>query len=526
MFFIHGITDPMTTQKPDLLHEFTGLRALLWPIHTFELKKFIPTALIMWCILFNYTVMRDVKDSLVVNAAGGNVISFLKLYCVTPAAILFVIAYAKLSNIFSSEKLFYIIITPFVLFYGLFGFVLYPNLELLHPSAQSLEHLHAAYPRLSGFIDIYGHWTYALFYVLAEIWGSAMLALMFWQFANRITRVHESKRFYGLFGVIANTSLIVSGQALVFFSTGMTQNLTGVDPWTHSLKWLCGMIVVMGVLPMLIYRWMHTSVLSDPKYYDATEEKAQKKKKQKLGLVESAKLIFASKELGYIALLIIGYGITINLVEVQFKSQLGLYFKGDCNGYTAFMGRYSQFTGLLTIAFGWLIGANVLSRMSWLFSAVVTPLFTLCAGGVFFFFIVGREMAMKLLVGMDPVMVAVFLGATIVIMSKSVKYSLFDPTKEMAYLPLDPELKGKGKAAVDVIGGRAGKAGGAFIQSTMAIVLASKDVLLFAPYTAVIFIVVCGAWILAVKGLDGSIKGAIKRKEAEEIKREVEGSDK
>ena len=135
-------------------------------------------------------------------------------------------------------------------------------------------------------------------------------------------------------------------------------------------------------------------------------------------------------------------------------------------------------------------------------------------------------MAMKMLVGMDPIMVAVFLGAALVIISKAVKYSLFDPTKEMAYLPLDPELKGKGKAAVDVIGGRAGKAGGAFIQSTMAIVLASKDVLLFAPYTAIIFAVVCGAWLLAVKGLDGSIKGAIKRKEQEEIKREVEASDK
>jgi AAA family ATP:ADP antiporter len=271
---------------------------------------------------------------------------------------------------------------------------------------------------------------------------------------------------------------------------------------------------------------MHTNVLTDLKYYDPAEENKQQKKKHKPGLLESAKLILQSKELGFIALLLLGYGITINLVEVQWKSQLGIYFKGDNVGYTAFMGRYSQTTGFLAIIFGWLIGANVLRRMPWLFSALITPLFFLCGGGLFFFFVLGKDMAMQMLASLDPIWVAVFLGAAIVAGSKAIKYCLFDPTYNMAYLPLDPELKSKGKAAVDVIGGRAGKAGGAFIQSSLAIILASKDVLLFAPYTAVIFAVVCGAWLLAVKGLDGSIKNAIKRKEAEEIKREVEVSDK
>ena len=73
--------------------EFTGLRAALWPIHTHELKKFLPLAFIMFCILFNYTLLRDTKDTIVVNSAGAGAISFLKLYCVTPAAILFVIFY-------------------------------------------------------------------------------------------------------------------------------------------------------------------------------------------------------------------------------------------------------------------------------------------------------------------------------------------------------------------------------------------------------------------------------------------------
>lgn len=499
--------------------EFSPLRARFWPIHNFEMKKFMPMGMIMFFLLFNYTVLRDTKDTLVVNAAGAGAITFLKLYCVTPASILFVLIYAKMSNAFSRENLFYVTVLPFLIFFGIFGFVLYPNLDTLHPSLDTLTHLHQSYPRFSGFIDLYAYWAYSLFYVMSEIWGSAMIALVFWQFANHVTRTTESKRFYGLFVVIGNAALILSGQAVHFCShsiKGYLPDMTENEIWGVSLKLLMGCVVAAGFAAIWLYRWMYTNVLTDSRYFDASVQ-SPKKKKEKPSLSESFKMIIKSPELGLIALLIMAYGVTINLVEVQWKEQLKVFYDGDRGGYNGFMGHYSTVTGIVTIVFTMFLGANILRKMSWFNSAVITPLLILAGGTLFFLFIFAKDSVGDILtfLSTNPVTAATFLGAFIVILSKAVKYSLFDPTKEMAYIPLDDELKVKGKAAVDVIGGRAGKAGGAFVQNMLLIAFATKDVVLIAPIAFATFAIVAVLWVMAVKLLSKRYEIAIaKRKNA------------
>lgn len=506
--------------------EFSRWRQLLWPIHNHELKKFLPLGFIMFGILFNYTLLRDTKDALVVNAAGAGVIPFLKFYCVTPAAVAFVMIYAKLCNVFNKEMIFYVIVTPFLFFFAFFAFIIQPNFDALHPTPALINSLNNEYPAFSGFINIYAYWSYSAFYVLAEIWGSAMVALMFWQFANEIVRISESRRFYGLFVVIGNISLILSGQVVRFCSTGIKVYFPD-DPWKWSVYFLMGTVVVMGFASMYLYRWMHLNVLVDPRYYDGLKAAAavKKKKKNKPGLGESMKIILKSKELGLIAMLIMAYGVTINLVEVQWKEQLKFYYSGDKGGYNAFMGNYSTWSGIITILFSLFIGSNILRLLSWFKAAVITPFVILVGGTIFFCFILANDIALiknatlNLLssLGTTPVTAATFLGAAIVIISKVVKYSLFDPTKEMAYIPLDDELKTKGKAAVDVIGGRAGKAGGAFVQSTLLAVMATTNVLSIAHIAFGVFVIVAILWVFSVKILSVKVQENTERK-MEELK--------
>ena len=498
--------------------QFGKWRSRLWPIHTFELKKLIPMLLLFFLILFNYTILRDTKDTLIVTAAGGGaeVIPFLKVWGVLPMAILFMIGYSKMANKLSKPALFYTTIAPFIAFFALFALVLYPCRDMLHPT-ELADKLDAAMPRLHGLVAIMRNWTYSLFYVMAELWGSVALSLLFWGFANDITKVSESKRFYSLFGMGANVSLLLSGWAIVKASNIRALIPEGQDAWQVSLNILMGMVVASGLLIIGVYWWINKAVLTDPRFYDPNEKKKMKKEKPKMSLKESFMYLLKSKYIGCLAILVLAYGVSINLVEVTWKGQLKLQYP-NANEYSAFMGRFSMITGMITIFMMMFVGGNVIRRKGWTAGALFTPVVLMITGALFFAFILFRDQLGGPIaaIGTTPLMLAVVFGMAQNIMSKSAKYSLFDPTKEMAYIPLDQEQKVKGKAAIDVVGARLGKSGGSLIQQGLMIAVGFTAM---TPYVGAILFVIIGAWIVAAKAL-GKEFGALQAKKDAEAKLE------
>jgi len=494
----------MTNEKQP---QFSKLRSMLFPVYAFELKKVLPMCLIFFFILFIYTCFRNIKDSLIVPACGAGAIAFLKLYFVLPCSVLFFVFYAKASNIFNKENLFYVSIIPFLGFFALFAFVLYPLKDQLHMAPETMDSLIASYPQFEYFFRVIGNWTFTAFYISAELWGSVALTLLFWQFANRVTRIPEAKRFYALFSLAAQFAMILSGELGSFFSKVKSNIPAGVDPWGESLKLIIGTGVIFGILCMVIYWWMHRAVLTDPRFYDATEAANKpKKQKVKLSVMESMKVIFTSPYLGLIAMLVFSYGTTVNLAEAVWKSQLKLNYP-DPNAYNMFMSTFTTYTGIATMIM-LVVGGNLLRMFRWATCAAITPLVMLLGGVVFFRLVVFREQLGPIManIGTNPVALAVLSGAIVVICIKATKYALFDLTKEMSYIPLDEELKVKGKAAVDVIGGRFGKAGGAFFISTIIMIASSvtgekTQLLDIATILSGIFIVFTVLWIFAVKAL-------------------------
>jgi len=472
------------------------IRDFLWPIYGIEHKKFLPMTMMISLILFNYTVIRNTKDVLVTTATDGSeIITFLKVWVVLPLAVIFFLVYSKLSNIYSRQTLFYGFISFFLIYFALFAFVLYPYQEAIHPIASANKLSQQLPAGFKHFINIYKYWSFSLFYALSELWGSLIGTLMFWQFANSIVKVKEAKRFYAHFYLLANLATAFSGVVSKYFA-GKGKEITDQTlSYSVTLDYLMGTVVVCGIMIILLYYYMDKYILTDERLVDFSD--VQKTKvKLKMSLTESIKFIFKSPYILWIAVLVISYGISINLVEVAWKNQVKINFSNPSD-QQAFWGTFVQYSGISTFVVI-LIGSYVIRATGWKIGALATPVMIGVTGLLFFCLIIFDKAfePMTTALGMTALSMAVIVGAVQNILSKSTKYALFDPTKEMSYIPLDEESKIKGKAAVDVVGARFGKGGGAAIQQFMFLFVG--PVLVVAPYSAIIMSIIVVVWIVGV----------------------------
>lgn len=88
-----------------------------------------------------------------------------------PAATIFMLLYSKVSTTLSKRALFYTTAVPFFAFYLVFKTVMYPMRHVLHPASTGA--LVARLPEgMSYVVRLYQHWTFALFYVISELYSS------------------------------------------------------------------------------------------------------------------------------------------------------------------------------------------------------------------------------------------------------------------------------------------------------------------------------------------------------------------
>jgi AAA family ATP:ADP antiporter len=257
-----------------------------------------------------------------------------------------------------------------------------------------------------------------------------------------------------------------------------------------------GMVVIGGLLITAIYWWLNRAVV--PR---VQKRESKKKKKAKMSVGESFTFLAASRYIRDLATLVVAYGISINLVEVTWKSKIKAQFPNP-NDYSAFMGDFSTATGAVTFTM-MILSRYIFKYFGWGTAALITPTVLLITGIAFFSLVLFSDAVAPTLkaLGLTPLMAAVLVGAAQNVFSKSSKYSLFDPCKEMAYIPLDDEVKTKGKAAIDVICNPLGKSGGALIQQFMIIGFGSLAA--STPYLGVILLAIVLLWINAANSLAG-----------------------
>lgn len=494
----------------------------VWPVRRFELKKVLPLLLLKFLVSMVYATLTLLKDPLVVTAkhSGAEVIPVLKGWLVFPLSILCAIGYSKLSNHFKRSTLFYGIISTFLAIVLLYGFVLYPNMGVLTPS-DSANFLTAKFgAKYTHWIAVYRNWIHSLFFVTTELWGQVVIFLLYWGFANHICQVKEAKRTYTLFIAAGDLATILAGPLTYYYG----KKFLG-QSYALTLQALLGYVLVAGILIMAVYWWMNRYVLTDKRYYDPAVTKQTVNQKTKLSLRDSIKHIFSSKYLLAIAVLVVGCALTINMVEVTWKAHLKMQFPTTAD-YQMFMGRVTTIVGIVALITVFFLGGNFLRRFGWHFSAQITPWAVGITGGVFFLLCLLKPHLGPFAhyIGLTPLMMIVLFGAFQNITSKVVKYSFFDSTKEMAYIPLDPESKVKGKAAIDMVGSRLGKSSSSWLQIGLIELVGTGSVISITPYLLPIVLGVALYWSYSARYLNKELSAreegllaaeAAKQKEAE-----------
>lgn len=373
-----------------------------------EQKKFSLLALILGLTIGVYWVFRPIKDSVFLTMIGYNYQPWAKVLSMLVMAGV-VLVYSKIIDMFPRHKVLYGLSLFYAFLSIIFAFLLF------HPQIGIENTVEDPYR--------YVGW---LFYLFVESFGSTMVAL-FWSFVADTTTPDSAKRGYSLIMFGAQTGGVIfplmSKYIMRYQSTG------------------AGLLVcVVGIclIPVAVWYFMgHISSHEMQGFHGDNEEKACDVKKPKMRFLDGLKLFIKSPYALGIFVLVSFYEILITLIDFQFKCLAKSWYTGDA--LTDYLTNYAIFTNViavLCIVFG---AKRIAYRLGLTRTLLLLPL----------------------VVGISTVVLSfgqwLGLALGIMVMCKSINYSLNQPSKEQLYIPTSTDLKYKAKAWIDMFGIRCSK---------------------------------------------------------------------
>lgn len=234
--------------------------------------------------------------------------------------------------------------------------------------------------------------------------------------------------------------------------------------------------------------------------------------KKKSPFLDKISFCFQSRELKLMGWIVVADYIAYSLGEVLFLEVLKKKYP-DPNEYCHYLGILSTWSGALTIVSAFLLAPALLQRKGWTAAALATPLILLLTEGAFFIFLRGRSFTEQWIgwTAEEWVQCLVFLGSLQYCLCRAAKYTLFDSSKELAYVLLPDREKMEGKLIIDGMCARIGRGSASFLS--IGLIALSGSVLGSALPTGILAIGVACSWITSVFKLGG-------RLESETVKQE------
>ena len=412
-------------------------KSRIFPINRSDWSLFATMLFIVTMINVNFSILRSMRNALVVADAGGSaaLIPYFELFGTFPASILMTWCLTRLMRIFSFRVTFSITLFFFLGFFIAFAFWIYPH----------KEHIQLAFT----------HWPDLIFYVMAELWKVALLSVIFWGFLNQNLTLDDAKKYYPplLFGTSIGT--LLSGPLTLFCTSLYSWNLFPLssERWQHSLYLLTFCLILCG----LSTHFAFTSLYKRFKTMATPLNISPKTFSKKLSLSSSIRYLIESPYLRSLLLIVVAEYICYTLGELIFLETLKTKYPTPAE-YCGFMGNLSFWMGLLIAVSALFLTPYLLNTYSWGQNFLLTPL--LMIGATLAFFSVA---AVAKYTG-GYLTLAVVLGSIHFCIGRAAKYTLFDSVKELAFIPLTQEGQTKGKLIIDGIGSRLGRGASSFLS--------------------------------------------------------------
>lgn len=490
--------------------KFGKFRNFFWPIYHYELKKLVPMFVLFFLITFVYNLLRAIKTALVVTAqgSGAEVLTFLKMGGVLPGALLLTYIFTKLINKFTREQVFYTMLSGFLVYFAIFLVFLYPNREYLRLDflADYLQANVLINPGFKGFIAAIRHFNFSIFYVLSEMWSAVVLSTLFWGFANEVTKIDEAKRFYAIFALGANSSGIFSGFFAGIIRKFAYNPLLPFDPANQWVFYQVSFVLILGLLIMALFYWLNRSVFN----MEHVQSMQIPKKTHNISLMECFRYLRSSKYLTYIVIIVISYNIVYNLADTMWAHRVREVYQSS-KDFNTYMNQITSMTGIIAVVFAFILSGNVIRYYGWTITALITPIIWLVTSvGSFSGLIFSSDVIIDVLGTFisNPANLFLLLGSAQICFGRACKYTLFDETKEIAFIPLSQENQRKAKAVVDGLASRVGKSGGSLIY--IVLLMQVDNFASTMPYVATIILAGIVLWIYAVISLGKIINNTIK----------------
>jgi AAA family ATP:ADP antiporter len=483
----HAADKKEEEKDPNDTSDFNLFQKWIAPIRLNEVPKVLPVVLLMALSLFIYTANRDVKDAVVFGEEGQSIMTVQ--YCkviVMIIAIPVATAFLKLDNMVSRDFIFFQTVLSFATYFLVNGLCLLPYRDSVHQFGSSVIRdeqfsLHADnFRRLAPLMGSVIFPISTINYVFSELWGTISVSFLVWGYVNMVTPKKAAKRYYAVLGIGGQFGSMAGAW---FVQMRAKSGATFAENMRYMNIWMSCLSLVFAA----VYAFLQYYIMKKPQYAVPTEGGGKKKGggKPKMTVMQALKYCMSEPYVLALCGMVFAYGFVMVLGEMTYKDLMKLSFDGDRNAYSGFKGLESQVCGFVAIFLMIFVGHNVIRLFGWTVTALLCPTIAgLCVAVMYVMALCGDYYGVdssgtKYFAKPEAHTYLVILrtiGLIFAVASKAVKYASFDPAKELAYLALTSEQKYKAKAAVDIVGARFGKGGGALFNILVISLALGKDV--------------------------------------------------